>query len=219
VDDKGLTWVDPYNPHVWEYNINIAARAVELGFQEIQFDYLRFPSDGKISYCVYSKPHTQASAAHALAKFLERAQERLKPMGANLSIDVFGLVGSSPNGMGIGQKLADILGNVNTVSPMMYPSHYAPGELGVKDPNNSPYDMVFASIKDTERAIGQKPVELRPYLQDFSLGVKYTPKLVRDQIQAANDLGIYEWLLWSPSCHYTKEALLPKTNISPEIKK
>ncbi len=209
-DTKGLTWSDPYNPRVWEYNINIAARAVELGFQEIQFDYIRFPSDGKTDYCVYSKPHTKNSSALALAKFLERAQQRLKPMGAEISIDVFGLVGSSPEGMGIGQKLSMLLENINALSPMMYPSHYGPGALGVTDPNNSPYDTVFASIKDTQKMIGDKPVTLRPYLQDFSLGVKYTAEHVRDQIRAANDLGVYEWLLWSPSCRYTKEALLPK---------
>jgi hypothetical protein len=212
VDHKGLAWADPYNPHVWKYNIDIAARAIDLGFQEIQWDYIRFPSDGKVNWARYSKPHSPAAAAQALAKFLERGHERLKPKGAESSIDVFGLVGSDTGGMGIGQKLSEMMNHVEAVSPMMYPSHYAPGELGVKDPNNQPYDMVYVSIRDTQRVMAkaQKPVALRPYLQDFSLGVKYTAKHVRDQIQAANDLGVYEWLLWSPSCRYTREALLPK---------
>lgn len=210
VDNKGLSWADPYNPYVWKYNIDIAERAVELGFQEVQFDYIRFPSDGKTNLAVYSKPHSAASAPHALATFLQRARERLKPLHADISIDVFGLVGSDRGGMGIGQKLSALLGDVDSVSPMMYPSHYAKGELGIPDPNSSPYDTVFASIRDTQEVMGIKSVALRPYLQDFSLGVKYTPQMVRDQIQAANDLGVYEWLLWSPSCHYTKDALLPK---------
>lgn len=214
-DYKGLAWTDPYNPAVWNYNIDVAIRAVELGFQEIQFDYIRFPSDGKIDAAVYSKPHSQQAAAQALAGFLKRAHERLKPLNADISIDVFGLAGSYSDGLGIGQKLGMLLDHIDAVSPMMYPSHYAPGELGIKDPNNSPYDTLFVSIRDTQKVIGNRPVALRPYLQDFSLGVKYTAEHVRDQIQAANDLGVYEWLLWSPTCNYTRDALEPAPSAPP----
>jgi hypothetical protein len=209
VDHKGLAWADPTNSHVWDYNIAVAARAAEIGFQEVQFDYIRFPSDGKTKFCVYSKPHTKVQAPTFLADFLKRARQHLKPLGVEVSIDVFGLVGSTGDDMGIGQKLVELLDDVDAVSPMMYPSHYAAGELGIKDPNRTPYETIFYTVRDTQKLMTGRPVALRPYLQDFSLGVKYTPRLVRDQIQAAADLGVNEWLLWSPSCRYTKEALEP----------
>lgn len=208
VDKAGKAWADPYNRHVWDYNISIAQKAVELGFQGIQFDYIRFPSDGAIDQCRYSKPHSQAAAVKNLAGFLEAAHHKLKPLGVEISIDVFGLVGSYDNDLGIGQKLSDITDHIDVLSPMMYPSHYAPGEYGLKNPNASPYQTVYRSIQDTLKIIRpKKTLQLRPYLQDFSLGVKYTAQHVRDQIEAAGDLGVHEWLLWSPSCRYTKEAL------------
>lgn len=209
VDKKGSAWADPTNPHVWDYNIDIALKAVELGFQEIQFDYIRFPSDGPTKLCVYSKPISRAAAAETLAKFLDRARKKLNAKGVELSIDVFGLAGSSDDGLGIGQRLSVLVPHVDIVSPMMYPSHYAPGEYGIKSPNNSPYETVYRSISDTKKTMKGSTAQLRPYLQDFSLGVKYTGKHVRDQINAANDLGIHEWLLWNPACRYTRDGLLP----------
>lgn len=210
VDRRGSAWADPTNPKVWDYNIQVAVKAAELGFQGIQFDYIRFPSDGPTKLCVYSQPYTKGKGVGYLNEFLKRAQDKLKPMGVEISIDVFGLVGSYDNDLGIGQKLTELLSHIDVISPMMYPSHYYPGEYGIKDPNNSPYETVFRSIKDTRKVLGQSKVELRPYLQDFSLGVKYDAKKVRDQIHAAEDQGVYEWLLWSPSCNYTRGALLPQ---------
>jgi hypothetical protein len=210
VDKKGSAWADPYNHNVWDYNIQIALKAAELGFQGVQFDYIRFPSDGQTKLCVYSKPHNSKSSVEALGTFLERAHKRLQERNVELSIDVFGLVGSSGGDMGIGQRLSKLAAHVDVVSPMMYPSHYAPGEYGIKDPNSSPYETIYRSISDTKKMLKDVPVQLRPYLQDFSLGVKYTPQHVRDQIQAAADLGINEWLLWNPQCRYTKGGLLPK---------
>jgi hypothetical protein len=209
VDRKGSAWADPTNPHVQDYNIAIALKAVELGFQGIQFDYIRFPSDGNTKLCIYSKPHSSAAAVETLTQFLSKAHKKLKPLGVELSIDVFGLTGSYTHDLGIGQKLSRLMENVDVISPMMYPSHYAPGEYGIKDPNNSPYDTVYRSMKDTKKVLQGSQVELRPYLQDFSLGVKYDAKKVRDQIQAVVDQGVDEWLLWNPSCQYTRDALEP----------
>ena len=97
-----------------------------------------------------------------------------------LSIDVFGLVGSSNGDMGIGQKLDSLLfERFRAVSPMMYPSHYYAGEFGLKDPNHSPFETIHYSLRDTKRVMGRsRSVQLRPWLQDFSLGVKYGPKEV-----------------------------------------
>jgi hypothetical protein len=208
VDRRGSAWADPYNEHVWNYNLDVAVRAAQLGFQGVQFDYIRFPSDGETKKCVYSKPHNKTTAPQALTEFLRRAHEKLKPMGVELSIDVFGLVGSTGDDMGIGQRLKDLIKNVDVISPMMYPSHYAKGEYGIAEPNKSPYDTIHRCISDTQKVIKGTNVELRPYLQDFSLGVKYTPHMVREQIQAANDLGINEWLLWNPLCRYSGAACL-----------
>lgn len=210
VDRRGSAWADPTNPNVWKYNIEVAVKAAELGFQGVQFDYIRFPSDGPTKLCIYSQPYTKGKGVDYLNQFLKRAQDKLSPMGVEVSIDVFGLVGTYDNDLGIGQKLSELLSHVNVISPMMYPSHYAPGEYGLKDPNSSPYETVFRSIKDTRSVLlkANSNVQLRPYLQDFSLGVKYDAKKVRDQIQAAEDQGVHEWLLWSPSCNYTKDALL-----------
>lgn len=210
VDRRGSAWADPTNPNVWKYNIDIAVKAAEMGFQGVQFDYIRFPSDGPTKLCIYSQPYTKGKGVEYLNQFLKRAQDKLKPMGVEVSIDVFGLVGSYDNDLGIGQKLTQILSHVDVISPMMYPSHYGAGEYGIADPNSSPYETVFRSIKDTRKVLlkANSQVELRPYLQDFSLGVKYDAKKVRDQIQAAADQGIHEWLLWSPSCNYTRDAML-----------
>lgn len=208
VDRKGSAWADPHNTKVWDYNIMIAEKAADLGFQEIQFDYIRFPSDGNVKAALYSKPHSQDAAVQSLQGFLSKARERLHKKGVTVSIDVFGLVGSTGDGMGIGQRLKDLLAHVDIISPMMYPSHYYPGEYGLKSPENSPYETIHRSIRDTRKMMGSHKVELRPWLQDFSIKVKYTPKMVRDQIEAAEDQGIGEWLLWNPACRYTKEALL-----------
>jgi len=210
VDHKGTAWADPYNQAVGDYLIGIAERAVDAGFQGIQFDYIRFPSDGPTRLCVYSQRHTPKSAVRALVNFLHRAHDRLKPRNVELSIDVFGLTGSYDDDLGIGQKLSELLTYVDVISPMMYPSHYAPGEFGLKSPNNSPYQTVSRSVEDTMRVLGAKPVQLRPYLQDFSLGVKYTPQKVRAQIEATMDHGVNEWILWNAACRYTKEALEPR---------
>ncbi len=211
VDRHGRAWADPYNANVWKYNIAIAEKAADLGFQEIQFDYIRFPSDGPTERCRYSKPHSKDASVKALAEFLEEAHKKLSPRGVKISIDVFGLVGSYDNDLGIGQRLSDITDHIDVLSPMMYPSHYGAGEYGIKDPNSNPYATVYRSINDTRKVLKGKNVILRPYLQDFSLGVKYTAKHVRDQIEAAYDNGVGEWLLWNPSCRYTKDAFEKKT--------
>ncbi len=214
VDRKGSAWADPTNTNVWDYNIHIIEKAAELGFQGIQLDYIRFPSDGPTKLCVYSKPHTRASAVETLETFLERVHKRTKELNMELSIDVFGLVGSSDDDMGIGQKLSRLIKHVDVISPMMYPSHYAPGEYGIKSPNASPYETIYRSIRDTKKVLGASTVQLRPYLQDFSLGVKYGPNEIKAQIDAAADLGVYEWLMWNPACRYTHEAFNPNPNKS-----
>ncbi len=219
-DHKKNMWVDPYNPKVWDYNIEIAARAAEVGFDEVQFDYIRFPSDGNIKECRYSyAQHNSSTAARALDSFLETAHKKIKPLGINISIDLFGLTPSVNHGMGIGQKIVEMTRYVDFVSPMVYPSHYAKGEYGIGEPNKYPYPVVFRTMSDAKKRFNGEVQKLRPYLQDFSLGYKYGPKEVRAQILACENLGIQEWLLWNPSCIYTKEALMTQEGVLPAAAK
>jgi hypothetical protein len=205
-DRKGITWLDPYNEEVWNYSIEIAQRAIDLGFDEIQFDYIRFPSDGNISSCRYvNKEHNKETAAQALVGFLKKANEKLKVKDVKISIDVFGLTTTADDDMGIGQKIVEMAQYVDYVSPMVYPSHYNKGAYGIDEPNKEPYKTVYKGI---EGAIKRLPVEkMRPWLQDFSLGFKYDKEQVRAQIQACYDNDVGDWLLWNARCVYTRGAL------------
>jgi len=210
-DRKGMAWSDPYNKEVWDYNLTVAEHAIDLGFEEIQFDYIRFPSDGDTSLCRYSQNHSSVTSAKALNDFLDLANARLKTLGANISICVFGLTTTRRNDMGIGQNIVEITGKTDFVCPMVYPSHYNKGEYNLPDPNSEPYKTVFVSLSGAKERLGEDYKKLRPYLQDFSLGYKYGPKEVRAQITAAYDNGIYDWTLWDPNCRYTRAALLSNT--------
>ncbi|MFI5361740.1 MAG: putative glycoside hydrolase [Elusimicrobiota bacterium] len=202
-DDRGMTWADPYRHEVWEYVIDVASRAAAAGFDEIQFDYIRFPSDGKTRQCRYSrKDHSTATSSAALGEFLALASSRLRPLGVKISIATFGLTTSVDNGMGIGQTLESMASVMDYVSPMLYPSHYRKGVYGLSNPNRYPYATVHNAISDALSRLGGSPSRLRPYLQDFSMGVRYTPELVRSQIRAAEELGVSGWILWNPGNHY-----------------
>jgi len=205
-DKKGVAWLDPYNKNTWDYNINIAERAINIGFDEIQFDYIRFPSDGNTRNCRYSNKHHCANeASNALVDFLKKANNRLKAKGAKISIDVFGLTTTSLDDMGIGQKIVELAEWVDYVCPMVYPSHYGKWNYGIAEPNKEPYKVVHTALQGALKRISRE--KLRPWLQDFSLGYKYGKDEVKAQIQACYDNKIDSWLLWNPRCIYTKDAI------------
>jgi hypothetical protein len=208
-DRNGITWLDPYNEQARDYILQIAEKAAEMGFDEIQFDYIRFPSDGDISKARYSnKQHNGQSASDALVAFLQEANARLKDKGVKISIDVFGLTttATSKDGLGIGQRIIEMAKWVDFVSPMVYPSHYGEGSFGVQDPNKEPYKIVYTAMQGALKRI---PAEkLRPWLQDFTMkAYPYRREQVRAQIQATYDNDIGSWLLWNPRCVYTISAL------------
>ncbi|MBN1622382.1 MAG: putative glycoside hydrolase [Endomicrobiales bacterium] len=209
-DKAGMAWVDPFNREAWNYNLSIAKRAVELGFDEIQFDYIRFPSDGNISRCRYEQVYSSITGSAILVEFLKEASRQLEPLGVNISIDLFGLATTNKGDLGIGQRIVEMSECVDFVSPMVYPSHYREGTYNIPVPEKDPYSTIFISLSGAKKRMGSSYTKLRPYLQDFSLKHEYRAKEVKEQIQACYDNDIGEWLLWDPTCRYTKEALREK---------
>jgi hypothetical protein len=210
-DRHKITWLDPYNAEAGRYNLLIALEASKLGFDEVQFDYVRFPTDGSLSQMHFSKPYDKKQASQSLIEFLRQARQLLAPMGTKISVDVFGLTTSVSTGMGIGQMFGPMAEQVDFVCPMVYPSHYARGEYGIPNPNDQPYRIIHLALRDALRALGPAHArKLRPYLQDFSLkgrGIRYGKKEIRAQMQAAADLGVDSWTLWNARCSYTLDAL------------
>lgn len=208
-DRKGTHWVDAFNDSVWVYAANLAAEAVEMGFEEVQFDYVRFPDEGRhrMASAVFPARRgietTRAGVTRNLA-LLAGLTRRLK---VPFTIDIFGLTTTATDDMGIGQYWEDLVSAADVVLPMVYPSHYGRGVYGVAKPNGSPYVMVKRALEDglkRSRALApQKTAEIRPYLQAFTLGApKYTPYHVREQMRAAADLGVHSWVLWNPRSVY-----------------
>ncbi|MBU2530705.1 MAG: putative glycoside hydrolase [Elusimicrobia bacterium] len=210
-DRKGGTWTDQYNKKIWKYNIQLAQEAAKLGFDEIQFDYIRYPSEGKISDCRYSKPHNSKTAVKNIINFLKYAKKHLKPYKVKISAAVFGLTTTAKTDMGIGQDIKLIAENTDFVYPMMYPSHYYPGQYGLKNPDSEPYHVINFGLHDALNKLDKDYHKLRPYLQDFSIGYKYGPHEVRAQILAAKFNSLKSWILWNPSNRYNWKALTPES--------
>jgi hypothetical protein len=205
-NNAGLGWTNPYDRRVWRYNVDLAAAAVKAGFDEIQFDYVRFPSDGDLSLIRYPGKHAQAMR-WTMPAFVQYAAKRLHPLGARISVDVFGL--SATRDLGIGQLPRRVSRYVDAVYPMVYPSHYNPGEYGINDPNAVPGETVSRSLIDFQRALEGRKARLTPWLQDFSLGRTYTIADVRSQVAAARALHTGGFLLWNAEGLYNAAALQP----------
>jgi len=204
LNSAGLGWTNPYDKRVWKYNVDIAVQAAKLGFDEIQFDYVRFPSDGDISQIRYPGKHAQPMG-WTIPMFAKYAQQRLKPLGVRLSVDVFGL--SATRNLGIGQFPRRIARYVDAIYPMVYPSHYVSGEYNIVDPDSRPGTTVAYSLRDFRKAMRGHATKLIPWLQDFSLGRTYTLADVRDQIQAARLEHTKGFMLWNGTGLYTVKAL------------
>ena len=203
-NDAGLGWTNPYEKRVWDYNLRIAQAAARAGFDEIQFDYVRFPSDGDIESAVFPGKRNEAMGL-TIARFVHYATKRLRPMGVRVSVDVFGL--SATRDLGIGQSPRRLSKIVDAIYPMVYPSHYGPGEYGLASPVSVPGRTVGRSLRDFRRQMRRGKAELVPWLEDFSFSGTTTLTHVQEQIRAARRWKSGGFLLWNPSGVYTEGAL------------
>ncbi len=216
-DRKNTRWVDAFNDSVWVYAAALAAEAVRMGFEEIQYDYVRFPDESKIrmARAVFPARRGLESSREGITRNLLLLGARTRALKVPFTIDVFGLTTTAEDDMGIGQYWEDLVSSADVVLPMVYPSHYGRGVYGVARPNASPYTMVKRAIEDglrRNKALAPKRIaEIRPYLQAFTLGPpRYTPFHVREQVRALTDLGIHSWVLWNPRSAYERGYFKPE---------
>ncbi len=196
------------SPAVRRYNVEIAREAAKAGIDDVLYDYVRRP-DGPISTMVF--PGLKGTPEASVASFLGEARKALKPYGTFLGASVFGVAATRPTE--VAQDIPAIGRNVDYVAPMVYPSHWGNGEYNVAYPNAEPYQIVNRSLKDFTTQVKGTGARVVPWLQDFSLGVDYGPKQVAEQIKAARDDGIDEWILWDPNVTYTGSGLPPAPTV------
>lgn len=212
-DRKGISWIDAGSKDHWHYLALIAKDAYEAGFDEIQFDYIRFPSDGNMNDIAYT--HSLGKVKHEVIKgFFEYLDKELRGTGLKISADLFGMTTTNTDDLNIGQLVEDAFPHFDYISPMVYPSHYPSGFYGIKNVNSAPYEVVKISmdavmkrLKAYNDTVASTTVEIRPWLQDNDYPVPYTPEMVRAQIQATYDSGADSWLLWDAGNTYTRSAL------------
>jgi len=229
-DRKGISFVDAGNEEMWKYLVDLSKESYAIGFDEINFDYIRFPSDGNMQDIYFpdsnnilvnnvakpavgtSTPAVKSGKSIVMRGFFEYLHKTLsEEANIPISADLFGMTSSNYDDLNIGQVLEDAAPNFDFIAPMVYPSHYPTGFNGYKDVNEHPYDIVKYSMDiASERlvAIGESPLKLRPWLQDNDYPVHYTSAMVRTQIQATYDAGLTSWMLWDAGNTYTQSALL-----------
>ncbi|MEG0644679.1 putative glycoside hydrolase [Cetobacterium sp.] len=210
-NSDGIIWVSAHDRNLWDYNLSVAEEAAKAGFNEIQFDYVRFPASngGKLDAKLNYRNTKNESKPETIQKYLKYAKERLNPLGVYTSADVYGQVGTFSDDMGLGQHWEAVTQVVDYISPMMYPSHYGNGAYGIAVPDAQPYKTIYHSLKDSinRNENVNSPAVIRPWIQAFTAKwvkgyIPYNEKEIREQIKAMNDLGVTEYLLWSPSNNY-----------------
>lgn len=196
-----MAWVDPFDIRSQKYTIAIAKEAAKVGFDEINFDYIRFPAKSGLRF---SKENTEENRIKTLGQFLDRAQNSLRKYGVFISVDTYGNICWSNNDTGIGQTVTGLAAHADYLCPMLYPSGFASGYFQFKHPAEHPYAVIYRSIKNIKDRIDTKRV--RPWLQYFK---DYTQKRrpykkfeVQEQMRATEDVKTDGWMMWSPSSKY-----------------
>lgn len=217
-DNMNLAWIDPGSQDAWDYIVEISQDAAARGFDEINYDYIRFPSDGvlsNMSFPFFSKKGiTKAEGINEFFTYLRSKMGDIK-----ISADVFGLTTSAEDDLGIGQEIENAYDNFDAVAPMVYPSHYAVGFLGFEAPAQHPYEVVKYAIEKAveKREAHSKVVEfvgpesnkklassqIRPWIQAFNMGGIYDLAKIKVQIKASEEAGGEGWMLWNPANNYS----------------
>ena len=207
-DRKGLAFIDPGAEGYWNYIVQIAKASEEVGFDEINFDYIRYPSDGVLSNALF--PYAKGREKQiVLEDFFKYLHEQLKDTKIPISADLFGLATWAEDDLGIGQVLERAAPYFDFIAPMVYPSHYASGFGGYKNPAEHPYEIIKISMDhgiERMKKINQDPNKLRPWIQDFDLGADYGMKEIQAQKKAIYDAGLTSWMSWDPKNQYTQGA-------------
>ncbi len=216
-DRKGLSFIDVGAKPYWDHIITLAEASHNIGFDELNFDYVRYPSDGNMDDAHFTWTTASSTKAMMLESFFSYLRSKLEGTGSVMSADLFGMTTTVASDMGIGQVLEKALPYFDYIAPMVYPSHYPAGWNGFANPAAHPYEVIkiaMAGGREREVALNiaqglatSTPSKLRPWLQDFNLGATYGPTEVRAQMQATYDLGLNSWLLWSAGNVYTEAAL------------
>jgi len=225
-DKAGLIWVNPYEHGLWDYNIGVAEELVKLGFGEIQFDYIRFPEPYQTLGKQVFPDSKGVDKPDVLGAFLKEAHERISKLGVRTTADVFGFVTTTRGPLKVGQWWEKLSPHADVLLPMVYPSHFPRGSLGIDRPNSEPYNIIKISIdsarvRDSVLKIAT-PEHVRPWIQAFTLpGWKpvYGPEEIKAQKQAIYDAGYEGWTLWSAGSHY--DAFVPalEKTLEPRVKK
>jgi hypothetical protein len=210
LDRNGRPWLDPTHEEIWKYAADIGAEAVNLGFSELQFDYVRFPDEDRLIREAVFPLMNGRVRAQVIRDQLGFLRTTVKPLHVPMTIDVFGLTATDTTDMGIGQRWEMFVDQADVVLPMTYPSHFAPGTYRLRSPNARPYDTIDHALKDAKRRTTgvANAARIVPWYQDFTLGPpRYSAEHVRAQIKAGRDNGIHGWMLWNPRSVYSLDAL------------
>jgi hypothetical protein len=217
-DRKGLSFIDVGAKEYWDYIIDLSKKSYALGFDEINFDYIRYPSDGNMADAHYALTVGTSTKSEMLESFFSYLHNNLKDTGVKTSADIFGYATLLTDDLGIGQILEKVLPYFDYVYPMVYPSHYSFNSGGFGDPATHPYEIVKYSMESAvKREAIQRiasgiatstPSKLKPWLQDFDLGASYGVPEVQAQMKATYDSGLTGWLMWDASNKYTRDAYL-----------
>jgi hypothetical protein len=207
-DREKLSWVNPSRKEVWDYNVSIAVEAAQNGFDEIQFDYVRFPDTKGL---VFSMENTEVNRVNAISGFLMEARKKLAPYNTFLAADIFGYVSWNLNDTFIGQKLENLVPVIDYFSPMLYPSGFQFGIPGYRIPVSHSYEIIYLTLKRAQERTHIQSTRFRPWIQafrDYSFDRRqFTGKEIRDQIDAAEKFGSHGWMLWNPRNIYTSDGL------------
>lgn len=221
-DGEHLAWVDPFQSAAWDYNTALAREAIERGFDEVQFDYIRFPTDpspdSSIGDIVYSKPFNEENRVGALNAFLHQAHKAVNDAGGFLSMDTFGYTTWWDDDGGIGQNLAILADDIDYYSPMVYPSTFnagLPGAIPYPEVVSRPYDVIYRSLKQVQQKLAGKRVVVRPWLQYFddypwATKMRYDAPQIEAQKKAVVDAKSFGWMMWNAGSLFTRGGLAPK---------